>query len=123
MLKNKFKNRLNLIQKISLIISDLFAMICSLIFARSIVYFVHPGLAGAILLDTLGLSKSFGLLLIVVFWYQEQYSKRRPTWEEIRILYQTIFVFALLHLSFTYMISHHMAKLLNMLFWVFLLMS
>lgn len=68
-----------------------------------------------------GLAKFGGLFLIMVFWYQEQYIKRRPTWEELKLLYQTIFLFALVHMVSSYLISHHVIKLLNILFWLILL--
>ena len=99
----------SIIQRTVLICADLFALLCSLILARFMLIEIRPGIDN-ISLHTFGAAKFGGLLLIIVFWYQEQYAKRRPTWEEIRLLYYTIFMFALFHLVFSYFFAQ-MAKL------------
>jgi undecaprenyl-phosphate galactose phosphotransferase len=110
----------SLIQRASLILSDIISLALSLFLARLVLNVIRPG-DTYLSFDTFGVAKLGGLLVIVVFWYQEQYVKRRPSWEEVRLLYQTIFIFALLHLGISYLVSHHVIKLLNVLFWLILL--
>jgi len=112
--------RKSLIQKIALVTSDVLSLFISLVIAKLILDIIKPGIH-YLNFENLGLAKSVGLLVIVIFWYQEQYVKRRPSWEELRILYQTIFLFAILHLGISYLVSHHVVKTLNILFWLFLL--
>src|SRR5579863_2091949 len=95
-------------------------MLSSLILAKFLLSVIRPGVDN-ISLITFGVAKFGGLLLIIVFWYQEQYVKRRPTWEEIRLLYYTIFLFALFHMAFSYFLSHQVIKFLTILFWALLL--
>ncbi|MCC2625921.1 MAG: UDP-phosphate galactose phosphotransferase [Burkholderiales bacterium] len=113
-------SKISLIQRASLISADLLALLFSLIFAKFLLSVIRPGVDN-ISLITFGTAKFGGLLLIMVFWYQEQYVKRRPTWEEIRLLYYTIFVFALFHMAFSYFLSHQVIKFLTILFWGLLL--
>ena len=104
------------IQKISLAFSDIFALLSCYLVARGILNFINPNV-GHITFKSVGVSKFGGLILIAVFWYQEQYSKRRPTWEEIGLITKTIFIFAILHMGFSFLISHHVVKTFNILFW------
>lgn len=109
-----------MIQRTILIGADLLALLLSLILAKFMLSEIRPGIDN-ISLQTFGVAKFGGLLLIMVFWYQEQYVKRRPAWEEIRLLYYTIFLFALFHLVFSYFLSHQVVKFLTILFWGLLL--
>ncbi|MCC2645628.1 MAG: UDP-phosphate galactose phosphotransferase, partial [Burkholderiales bacterium] len=88
--------------------------------AKLLLFIIRPGVDNISLL-TFGTAKFGGLLLIMVFWYQEHYVKRRPTWEEIRLLYSTIFLFALFHMTLSYFLSHQVVKFLTLLFWGLLL--
>ena len=108
------------LQKFFLILADCTAMVLSFCAAAIVLSFIRPG-ADDIHLAIFGLAKFGGFFLIAVFWYQEQYVKRRPTWEELKILYKTIFIFALIHMVLSYLIAHHVIKLLNILFWLILL--
>ena len=108
------------IQKVSLIISDVLSLFLSLVLVVWLLNWVRPGTAHVVL-NNLGVAKLAGLLLIVVFWYQEQYVKRRPVWEEIRLTCTTILVFSLFHLGASYLVSHHVVKILNVLFWICLI--
>lgn len=110
----------SIIQKTSLITADFLALVTSLLFAEYTLSILRE-VPSSVNFERLGVAKLVGLLVIVVFWYQEQYVKRRPIWEELRILYKTIFVFALLHLGVSFLISHNVVKWLNILFWLFLL--
>jgi Undecaprenyl-phosphate galactose phosphotransferase WbaP len=110
----------SMIQRGALISADLLALLSSLILAKFLLSVIRPGVDN-ISLITFGTAKFGGLLLIIVFWYQEQYVKRRPTWEELRLLYYTIFVFALFHMAFSYFLSHQVIKFLTILFWGLLL--
>lgn len=115
----KFINK-SIAQRVSLISADFLALVTSLLCAEFTLS-VLRNTPTHVDFEKLGIAKLVGLLVIAVFWYQEQYVKRRPTWEELRILYKTIFVFALLHLGISFLISHQVVKWLNILFWLFLL--
>ena len=87
-----------IIQKISLILSDALSLFLSLVLVIHILNFIRPGDADYVILSTFGVAKLSGLLLIIVFWYQEQYAKRRPIWEETRLICTTILIFSIFHL-------------------------
>lgn len=107
-------------QRFFLILSDCLAMALSFSLAAIILNFIRPG-ADDIHIAIFGVAKFGGIFLIAVFWYQEQYVKRRPTWEELKLIFQTIFLFALIHMVLSYLVAHHVIKLLNILFWLILL--
>lgn len=109
------------IQRISLIFSDGISLGVSLILAVYILNILRPGSQEYIDLNKLGLAKIFGFFILAVFWQQEHYTKRRPTWEEIKLLFETIFIFAILHFMITYLLAHHIVKLVNIVFWFLLL--
>lgn len=105
-----------IIQRITLVGSDLLSLLLCLVLAKFALAFIRPGIDN-ISLQTFGAAKFAGLLLIMIFWYQEHYVKRRPIWEEIRLLFSTIFLFALFHLAFSYFLSHQVVRFLTLLFW------
>ena len=109
-----------LIQRFCLILSDLFSLMLCFILARELLEIVTSSIEH-ITIKSVGIAKFGGLIVIVVFWYQEQYVKRRPTWEEIGLIAKTIFIFAILHMGFSFLISHHVIKGLNIIFWLGLL--
>lgn len=110
------------IQKICLILSDILSLYLSLMCAVFLLnHILGLDVQKYSSLSNLGLAKLLGLSIIFVFWYQEQYVKRRPVWEELLLLYKTIAIFAILHFSFTYLFAHHIIKLINVVFWVILL--
>ena len=111
----------SIIQRTSLIISDGISLCVSLILAVYILNILRPGAQEYINLDRLGLAKLIGFAILAVFWQQEHYTKRRPTWEEILLLYKTIFVFAVIHFCVTYLLAHHIIKLVNVVFWFIML--
>lgn len=111
----------SIIQRISLVLSDGISLCVSLILAVYILNILRPGSQEYIDLNRLGLAKIFGFFILVVFWQQEHYTKRRPTWEEIKLLYSTIFLFAIIHFTVTYLLAHHIVKLVNVVFWFLLL--
>ena len=109
-----------LIQRFCLILSDIFSLMLCFILARELLEIVTPSIEH-ITIKSVGIAKFGGLIVIVVFWYQEQYLKRRPTWEEIGLIAKTVFIFAILHMGFSFLISHHVIKGFNILFWIGLL--
>ncbi|MCE2706678.1 MAG: undecaprenyl-phosphate galactose phosphotransferase WbaP [Proteobacteria bacterium] len=111
----------SVIQKLVLITSDGLALCASLILAVYVLNFIRPGAQEYIDFNRLGIAKLFGFSLLIVFWQQEHYTKRRPTWEEIKLLFETIFIFAIIHFCLTYLVAHHIVKLVNAVFWVLLL--
>lgn len=108
------------IQKVALILADCTAMFVSFLCAAILLDIIRPGVDN-IRLGIIGIAKFGALALIAVFWYQEQYRKRRPALEELKILYQTVFLFAILHMVVNYLISHHVIRFLYVLFWALLL--
>ena len=86
-----------LVQKASLMFSDVLALLISFLLARLILGMLQPEI-GHITFKSVGIAKFGGLIVILVFWYQEQYVKRRPSWEELALLCKTIFIFAILHM-------------------------
>lgn len=109
------KNKI-LVQRISLILSDVSALLASFLVARYFLTIVSPEV-GHITFKSVGIAKFGGLIVLAVFWYQEQYVKRRPTWEELALVYKTIFIFAVVHMGMNYVISHHVIKAFNLFFW------
>jgi Undecaprenyl-phosphate galactose phosphotransferase WbaP len=106
----------NYMQKLCLMGSDICAMLFSLIIIKLfLVQFFHD--SGYFVFHIIGAAKLIAMCIILVFWYQEQYSKRRPIWEELQLLCTTIAIFAIIHFSISYAISHHVIKMFNMLFW------
>lgn len=114
-------SRKSFVQKIGLILSDLLALMFSLMLATAILNYWRPGVDN-VSFYTLGLSKASGVFVILVFWFQEHYSKRRPSFEELRLLYKTISIFAVLHLALAFFMAHHITKLLTVNFWIILLL-
>lgn len=110
------KNKI-LIQKLGLMLSDIVSLLACFLIARFLLNILQPEI-GHITFKSVGIAKFGGLVVILVFWYQEQYVKRRPSWEELALLFKTIFIFALLHMGISFLISHHVIKLFNVLFWI-----
>ena len=108
------------IQRILLIFSDLVALMFCYLLARGVLELLNPTIEH-ITFKSVGIAKFGGLIVIIVFWYQEQYVKRRPTWEEVGLITKTVFIFAILHMGFSFLISHHVIKGFNILFWIELL--
>lgn len=109
-----------ILQKFFLICGDLLSFIFSLYITEILLNILRPGNA-YIKFSVFGPNKIFALFLIFVFWYQEQYTKRRPIWEDFYLLFKTIFVFAIIQLVFNYFISHFVFKLMYLLFWIILI--
>ena len=111
----------SILQRLSLVISDGFALVVSLIAAVYFLNLVRPGSQEYIDFNRLGLAKILGFAILCIFWQLELYTKRRPIWEEIKLLYTTIVIFAIMHFIVTFLLSHHIVKLVNVFFWCFLL--
>jgi Undecaprenyl-phosphate galactose phosphotransferase WbaP len=119
---NKLENmKKSLIIRTSLIISDILALWISLISAVLILNLIRPGAQEYIDFNRLGLAKIFGLSIIAVFWQQNHYNKRIPIWEEIKSIVYIIFIFSIVHFIVTYLVSHHIVKMVNVVFWFLLL--
>lgn len=111
-----------ILQKFFLICSDLSSFVFSLFIAEFFLNILRPSNA-YIKFNILGPNKIFALFIIFIFWYQEQYTKRRPIWEEFYLLLKTIFVLAIIQLVFNYFISHFVFKLMYLLFWIILMFT
>jgi undecaprenyl-phosphate galactose phosphotransferase len=110
------------IQRLLLIAVDIFSLYLSVALTAWLLDWVRPGAQDYFNLNIIGTAKLLGLSIILVFWYQEHYTKRRPLWEEVYLLCVTITLFAILHLGLTYLLAHHVIKLFNVVFWLFLLL-
>ena len=66
----------------------------------------------------IGISKLLGLVIIAVFWYHEQYTKRRPFWEELLQTYRLIAFFVIINLGVAFVLGKGSLKIMLVGFWV-----
>ncbi len=110
-----------LLQQLILLASDGIALCLSLLLAIFCFNLINIHANEYIDFNRLGVAKLFGAFILVVFWWQEHYTKRRPVWEELKLVFIIIAIFALIHFCAIYLISHHITKTVNILFWLILL--
>ncbi|MBX9599196.1 MAG: undecaprenyl-phosphate galactose phosphotransferase WbaP [Burkholderiales bacterium] len=108
------------LQRLALIISDLFSMAMAFLIAIAITQVYHLDL-----LDSpwsnffhFGASKVLGLTIIALFWYQEQYIKRRPFWEDLLQIYRTLSFLLLINLGLSFVLAKGSLKILIVSFWL-----
>lgn len=108
-----------LIQQIFIIASDLLSMAIAFIFALIItkIYHHEPIDSSVIGFFNPGVSKFLGLLVILVFWYQEHYIKRRPFWEEMLQVVKIISLVLVVNLSIAFILGKGSLKVLLIGFW------
>lgn len=111
----------SIVTRLYLITSDVISLWVSLILAVIILNILRPGGQEYIDFNKLGLAKVFGLSIIAVFWQQNHYIKRKPIWEEIKSNINIIFIFSIIHFIVTYLVAHHIVKMVNVVFWILLL--
>jgi Undecaprenyl-phosphate galactose phosphotransferase WbaP len=110
----------SIITRLYLITFDVISLWTSLILAVIILNMLRPGGQEYIDFNKLGLAKVFGLSIIAVFWQQNHYIKRKPIWEEIKSTINIILMFSIIHFIATYLVSHRIVKMVNVVFWIIL---
>ena len=112
-------NKTNL-QRVALIISDLFSMSMAFLVAIAVTQFYHLDLLGSPWSNFFhfGASKVLGLTIIALFWYQEQYIKRRPFWEDLLQIYRTMSFLLLINLGLSFVLAKGSLKILIVSFWL-----
>jgi Undecaprenyl-phosphate galactose phosphotransferase WbaP len=109
-----------LIQRLSLVLSDIISMGLAFIAAIIVTKIYHGEVwHGAFSrFFPFGASKILGMLVICAFWYKEQYIKRRPFWEELLQIYRIILLFMIINLGVVLVMSKGSLKVLIVSFWI-----
>lgn len=86
----------------------------------TVTQFYHMDLLGSPWSDFFhfGASKVLGLTIIALFWYQEQYIKRRPFWEDLLQIYRTMSFLLLINLGLSFVLAKGSLKILIVSFWL-----
>lgn len=111
-----------LFQKYILLINDLFSLAFTYWLSVQIANIIEPERLHKFDTDHLVWVKVLNAFVIIaMFWFAELYSKRRPTWEELRIIYKQILSilvvdFVIISLSR----SEHVTYLFFFMFWALL---
>ena len=80
-----------LVQKCALVMIDLFSLVFTYWLSIQLANFVETSRLHRFDTDHLVYVKALNALAIIaLFWIAELYAKRRPTWEELRIIYKQI---------------------------------
>jgi UDP-galactose-lipid carrier transferase len=95
------------INKLSLICSDLFAVFCSFIFGNFVAEMIETGNSGFLSWSESISGESriwlfLGLSFVLVLWFGgalRHYGARKPFWDELKEIIQTIFVFSFIDLA------------------------
>jgi len=108
------------LQKILLICADVFAMTIAFALAIHITQRYHLDLFNSPWKNFFhfGASKILGALVILAFWYNEQYVKRRPFWEDLLQTYRIIGFFIIINLGLSFVMAKGSLKVLIISFWV-----
>lgn len=87
------------IQKYALIAADLFAVFVSYVLATFICNYIRGDSFHHVNLTHLSILKALNILFFVIlFWQKQLYFKRRPNWEEIRIISKLLLIMLLVNL-------------------------
>lgn len=108
-----------LLQKIFIITSDLLSMAVAFLVAIVITKLYHdqPIDSSIVGFFNPGVSKFLGLFVILIFWYQEHYIKRRPFWEEMLQVIKIISLVLVVNLSIAFILGKGSLKVLLVGFW------
>lgn len=108
------------LQRLALVVGDMFSMLLAFVIAISLTQVYHTDLSNNPLESffTFGVSKFLGLLVICAFWYKEHYIKRRPFWEELRQIFWLIAFFVMLNLGVAFVLGKGSLKVLIIGFWL-----
>lgn len=110
----------NTIQKIGLIGADIISLTVAFLLAISLTQRYHLDLFNSPWSNFFhfGVSKLLGVLIIAIFWYAEQYTKRRPFWEELLQTYRIIGLLIVINLGLSFVMGKSSLKVLIVGFWV-----
>lgn len=113
-----------IVQKYCLILSDLFSILCSYYLATEIVNYAHGITSHKFNFHHWSWVKLLDVAMFIVFFWQKQlYFKRRPNWEEVRIIYKVLLVIALINIPVLFF--KHLGAATNLVlfctFWFLLL--
>ncbi len=113
-----------IIQKYCLILTDLFSIFCGYYLATGIVNHVNVSVVHTFNLHHWSWVKLLDVMVFVVFFWQKQlYFKRRPNWEEVRIIYKVLLLIALINVPVLFF--KHLGETTNLMlfctFWLLLL--
>lgn len=103
-----------------LITADTLSIVLAFLFAIELTHFYHADLKYSPWHQFFhfGPSKFFGIFILLVFWYQEQYNKRRPFWEEVLQIYKTVAFFFLVNLGLSFILGKSSLKVMIVGFWL-----
>lgn len=110
------------LQKYLLLASDLFSLTFTYWLSIQIANVLEPARLHRFDTDHLVLVKALNALVILaMFWIAELYVKRRPTWEELRIIYkQIIYILILDFVVISLSRSEHVTYLFFFMYWALL---
>lgn len=110
----------NTLQKIGLIIADLVSLTSAFLAAIWLTQHYHLDLFHSPWSNFFhfGVSKILGVLIIGIFWYAEQYTKRRPFWEELLLTYRVIGLLIIINLGLSFVMGKASLKILIVGFWL-----
>ena len=108
------------LQRFALILADLLSMSIAFLMAITTTRIYHLDLFASPWSNFFhfGTSKVLGLTIIILFWYQEQYIKRRPFWEDLLQIYRTISFLLLINLGLSFVLAKGSLKILIVSFWL-----
>lgn len=111
-----------LLQKSALVMIDLFSLIFTYWLSIQLANVVEPTRVHRFDTDHLVLVKVLNALAVIaLFWIAELYAKRRPTWEELRIIYkQIMYILVLDFVVISLSRSEHVTYLFFFMFWAML---
>lgn len=111
-----------LLQKCALVMIDLFSLIFTYWLSIQLANVVEPTRVHRFDTDHLVLVKALNALAVIaLFWIAELYAKRRPTWEELRIIYkQIMYILVLDFVVISLSRSEHVTYLFFFMFWAML---
>lgn len=113
-----------LLQKYTLVLVDLFSLFFTYWLSVQLANVVETTRLHRFDTDHLVLVKVLNAFaIILLFWIAELYAKRRPTWEELRIVYkQILYILVLDFVVISLSRSEHVTYLFFFMFWVLLLL-
>ncbi len=112
-----------LLQKYTLVLVDLFSLVFTYWLSVQLANVVETTRLHRFDTDHLVLVKVLNAFAIIaLFWVAELYAKRRPTWEELRIIYkQIMYILVLDFVVISLSRSEHVTYLFFFMFWALLL--
>jgi Undecaprenyl-phosphate galactose phosphotransferase WbaP len=108
------------LQRCGLITADLLSLALAFITSifASLIYHHELSTANWERFWHFGASKLLGLIVIMVFAYHEQYTKRRPFWEELRQVYRLILLFMIINLGLAFTMGKGSLKVMVVAAWL-----